>query len=193
VNLRAGGVPGRRRDLADEAMRGQAGEGLLWCRREIERGGGGGARRRRVARGEVPAGPGQMPVGATEDAPAPSEPPIVRVDPGAGVDQIVAVEAEIGREALEEEPFLVDDVSWLRRRPVWKEGADLGPGALRLAAVAGKDGERRRHLAPEVRIAGDREVSQDLVSLVPPSVEDQAAEPGQAGRDVGGERTSDAA
>src|SRR3546814_12361972 len=62
---------------------------------------------------------------------APGKPPIVRDQPGTGGRCVITIEAEIGSESLEEEPFLVDQVAGLRRGTVREQPADFFPGALR--------------------------------------------------------------
>ena len=72
--------------------------------------------------------------------------------------QIARVEAEVGREALEEKPFLVDDVAGFGRRSLREQRANLRPGDLRLAAMAGENSPRVGHFPPEVahcRVAAD--------------------------------------
>ena len=94
---------GRGLDLAHEAVGGQADQRLGWRCGERQRLGRGGAGALGVAGRPVVARPGEPPVGAAEDAPAPGEPAVVRLQPGPRCRRIARVEAEVGREALEEE------------------------------------------------------------------------------------------
>ena len=73
---------GRGLDLAEEAVGGQADEGLGWRGRERQGLVRGGAGTVGVAGRPVIARPGHPPVGLTEDAPAPGEPAVVRLQPG---------------------------------------------------------------------------------------------------------------
>ena len=68
--------------------------------------------------------------------------------------------------------------------PSREEGANLRPGDLWLAAVAGENSSCVGHFPSEVRIAGWRQIIEDPQRLVPPTVEGKAAEPGQPRRDA---------
>ena len=85
----------------------------------------------------------------------------MRLQPGPRRRQVAPVEAEVRREALEEEPFLMDDVAGLGRRSVGEEGSNLRPGDLWLAAVAGENSSCVGHFPPEVRITGWRQIIED--------------------------------
>src|SRR5215213_11704153 len=91
------------------------------------------------------------------------------------------MQAEIDRQTLEEEPFLVNKVAWLGGRTFREEALELRPGDLRLAAVAGEDGARIGDFSPKVGIAGNRQTIQDTERIVPLPVEDEAIEPRQPG------------
>ena len=104
---------GRGLDLAEEAVGGQGDERL--ARRCGERQGlvCGGASAHGVAGRPVIARPGRLPIRLTKDAPTPGQPAIVRVQPRPSPRQVARIEAEVGRQALQEEPFLVDEVAGL--------------------------------------------------------------------------------
>src|SRR5215217_1250868 len=118
-------ITGRGREFAEKPVGGEAGQRLVGYRREVEDGGRMGARPPGVACGEVPASPGELPVCLAEDALAPGQPAVVCLQPGASARQIATVETEIGRQTLEEEAFLVNDVARFGRRSVGQDGMDF--------------------------------------------------------------------
>ena len=59
----------------------------------------------------VPARPGDLPFRMSQHAFAPGEPAIVRRQPSMSRRYVTLVKAEVGSEALEEEPLLVDQVA----------------------------------------------------------------------------------
>ena len=91
------------------------------------------------------------------------------------IEEKARIEAEIGRQALQEEPFLVDDVARLGGRTMRQKPADFDPGDLRLAAVASEHAARGREFSPQVGVPGLRRVTQDLQRLPPATVQNQAA------------------
>src|SRR5262245_24460290 len=109
----------------------------------------------------VVARPRDPSLGASEDAPTPVEPAVVRLQPGPRCRRIARVEAEVGGETLEGEALLVDEVAGLGGRSVGEEGANLRPGDLRFPAVAGEISSCVGHLPSEVRIAGWRQIIED--------------------------------
>ena len=171
-------------------MGGQADQRLARRRGERQGLGRGGASQRGVSRRPVIARPGQSPIGLAEDALAPGQPAIVRLQPGPSPRQVARVEAEVGREALQEEPFLVDEVAGLGGGSGGKERADPPPGGLRIAPVPGNRGVRPADLAPQTGVAGRRQVLQDRERLLPATVEDEAAQPGNPGGDARRERAT---
>src|SRR5262245_51593527 len=132
-------VVGRRLDLAVEAVSAEADQWLARRLSERESLGHTAAGQNHVSLCPVISCPGQPTIGLTKDTLAPAQPPAVRFQPHPGVSEILGVEAEIGREALEEEPFLADEVSRLSGRSVGEEGADLRPGDLWFPTVAGEN------------------------------------------------------
>ena len=52
--------------------------------------------------------------------------------------KVARVQAEVSREALQEQSFLMDEIAGLGHRSIRKEGVDLLPGDLRFAAVAAR-------------------------------------------------------
>ena len=184
-------VADRGRDLAQEAMGGQGDEGLVRRGGESEgivrRGAGAGS----VAGYLVVARPGDLPVRASEHAFAPGEPPVVRLQPGDGPP---AGHPRRGRDRPRGAGGrALPGGSGRQVRsagPSGRAGVDLLPGALRVAAMAGEDGARGGDLATEAGVAGGGQVAQDPVRFLPAAVEDEAAEPGQAGRDARTESAS---
>src|SRR4051794_36122788 len=100
----------------------------------------------------MPARPGNLSFRTSKHAFAPGEPAIVRRQPSTGRRHVTRVKAQISREAVKEESFLVDQVTWLRRRSVREQAANLLPGAIRVATVAGEEGVRRGDLPTEAGI-----------------------------------------
>src|SRR6476620_1303415 len=92
------------------------------------------------------ARPGKVTVRASEHAPAPGEPSVVRLQPLTGSREIAGIKAEVHGEALEQEPLLVatrrgscsSASPWtsalmpaISREPVsgWRRTTDGSPGA----------------------------------------------------------------
>ena len=84
----------------------------------------------------------------------------------------------------------MEQVTGLGRGSGGEQDANLLPGTVGVAAMAGEDGVRGGDFASEIGVAGSEQVAQDLVRLLPAAVDDQVAKPGQAGRDSGTEGAS---
>lgn len=78
--------------------------------RESFKGGVAGADE--VASLPVETGPGELPICASKYTSASGKPAIVRFQPGVGGRNVFRVKAEVGREALNKETFLMKHVAW---------------------------------------------------------------------------------
>ena len=84
----------------------------------------------------------------------------------------------------------MDEVAGLSGRTGGKERADLPPGGFRIAPVPSNRGVRPADLAPQAGIAGRRQILQDPERLLPATVEDEAAQPGEPGGDARRQRAT---
>src|SRR5215211_1525303 len=126
-------IAGRGLDLSKEAVGSQTRERLIWSAGALDCLGCFRTSGESITCRKVVARPGTSSVGLSQHTTAPGEPIVVRCQPGMSARKIARVQAEIGREALQEQSLLMDDIAGLSHRSIRKEGLNLLPRNLRFA------------------------------------------------------------
>jgi hypothetical protein len=92
--------------------------------------------------------------------------------------------AEIGRQPLQKQPFLVKDVAGLSLRAVGQQLLDWHPGGFIITAMAGKDDCGRGEFTSQVTVSRPRQVLQNAIGLSPLAIDDEAGKRSEPRRDA---------